>query len=129
MVAEKNSKKRASNLGEAQVCFNAQHLNSAVDEYMNNILLSQNVERKIDYLINLASLCFDYNQAIYASKVYKKVMDVCMENETGTYPRFKEKALIAARSIQSFIATFLGTENQKNYEDRVINFYNERFPN
>jgi hypothetical protein len=96
---------------------------SAIDEYMTAILKCRNVERKINYLINLASLCYDYNQGVYASKVYEKALEICLENETGIFPRFKNQALMAARSIRSV------EENpEKQHEEQIKAFYEQRFP-
>jgi hypothetical protein len=101
---------------------------SVIDEYMSVVLNCTNVERKINYLINLGSLCYDYNQGTYASDIYKKALDLCLENETGMFPRFKTHALIAAKSIQFVNGSFCDNGCKTQYEEQIKNFYEQRFP-
>ncbi|MCL1938698.1 MAG: hypothetical protein FWF52_09925 [Candidatus Azobacteroides sp.] len=94
----------------------------AVDEYMRAILCCKNVERKINYLINLGGLCCDCEQHFYANKVYKKALEICLENETGMFPRFKNQALMVARNIQG-----TGKNASTECEEQTKKFYEQRF--
>jgi hypothetical protein len=98
-------------------------LYSAVDEYVQAILNCKNVERKINYLINLAGLCYDYHYVGYAKKIYVKALEICLENETGDFPRFKHKAIMLAKSIQ-----FVKGDTQYQLEMQINAFYKKYFP-
>ena len=100
---------------------------SALDNYMKTVLKCQNVERKINYLMNFGSLCYDYNQPSYASKAYRLALDLCLANETEIVPRFQDYAFTAAKSIQ-FLSESCSDECQALYEQQIKQFYTERFP-
>lgn len=106
----------------------ADRVTSALDDYMETVLKCQNVERKINYLINFGSLCYDYNQPSYASKAYKLALDICLANETGEFPRFRDYALTAARSIQYLADTCKENECRVMYVQQIDQFYKDKFP-
>lgn len=106
-----------------------ERVQSLVDDYLKAILSCKNIERKINSLINLGSLCYDYNQESYACELYRKALDICLENETGSFPRFKDQALMAARSIQVSMPKTGDEAAVKINEERVRSFYLQRFPN
>lgn len=102
-------------------------MDSALDDYMEAVLKCQNVERKIKYLMNFGSLCYDYNQPDHASKAYKLALDLCLANEDGLSPRFKDHAVTAARSIQ-FLANVCAEQNSVVHnEQQIVDFYNQKF--
>lgn len=106
----------------------ADRVASALDDYMETVLKCQNVERKINYLINFGSLCYDYNQPIYASKAYKLALDICLANETGIVPRFKDYAYTAARSIQYLADTCQNDDCRAMHVHQIEQFYKDKFP-
>lgn len=98
-----------------------------LDDYPSNQTDDKELERTINNLISQGSASYDFNHSWNAVGIFKKVLEICLENETSPYPKFMNEALCAAQHIQFAEGDYLEDGNWLSHIDKVELFYNEKF--
>lgn len=101
---------------------------SHLDAYLLGTDSHVEVEDKINYLLSMSSICYDFNHGHDALNIFKKILNLALENETEQQPRYKAAAIYAAWNIQFIESDSNDSNDMPTHVEKVEKFYRKRFP-
>lgn len=128
METEKRSVEKIASVSAGKMVLNPVATRAAIDGYKRAIRSYRNPVDKIYETVRLGDFCYRARYGMEALKAYREAIELCFENESKQYPRFREVARYCANRIPNIYQNVLGGTDIFDIEQKKVeDFYSSQF--